>query len=68
MTDQPPQQTTPDLPPGFRVLNDGPGREVLMDDRSDDPAPVFATAKEAAARAWVDWRTIYEPELERDNG
>lgn len=51
------------LPPGFRVLNDGPGREVLWDDHNDEPSSVFATVEEAAARAWVDWWTIYEPEM-----
>ena len=52
-----------ELPPGFRVLNDGPGREVLVDDKTDDPAPVFATREEAAAQAWVWWREIYRLEV-----
>ena len=50
------------LPTGFRVLNDGPGREVLLDDRTDDPAPIFKTRTEAAQVAWRQWREIYESE------
>ena len=57
------QPTNPaELPPGFRVLNDGPGREVLLDDRTDDPAPTFATRAEAVETAWRHHREIYEPE------
>ena len=51
-----------ELPPGFRVLNDGQNREVLIDDRTDDPAPVFTTRAEAAAKAWEWWREIYQSE------
>jgi hypothetical protein len=59
--------TTAELPPGFGVLNDGPGREVLIDYRTCDPCPVFGSREEAAAEAWKQWRTIYELE-EDDNG
>ena len=59
MTDT--SNTGADLPPGFRILNDGPGREVLVDDRTDDPAPIFPTRQEAAATAWQWWHEIYEP-------
>lgn len=52
-----------ELPPGFSILNDGPGREVLLDDRDDERAPVFATHAEAAEVAWRYWREIYEPDL-----
>lgn len=53
---------TTGLPPGYRVLNDGPGREVLLDERCDDPAQVFATYEAAAKQAWLEWRYIYKPE------
>lgn len=33
----------------FEILNDGPGRWVLVDNESDDPAPVYDT--QAAAEA-----------------
>ncbi len=39
------------LPPGFRIINDGPGREVLVHDEWEE-CPVFPTVAEAAARAW----------------
>lgn len=55
------------LPPGFRVLNDGPGREVLIDDRTDDPAPVFPTMEAAADDAWRQWREIYELDAEMES-
>ncbi len=55
------------LPPGFHVLNDGPGREVLIDERTDDPAPVFSTIEAAAETAWRWWREIYEPDLEEES-
>lgn len=53
------QSETTELPPGFRILNDGPYREVLIDDRADDPAPVFETRKDAVDAAWIWWREIY---------
>lgn len=33
----------------FHVLSDGPDRYVLIDDRSDDPAPVYESEVEAYA-------------------
>lgn len=33
----------------FKVLNDGEDRYVLCDDRTDDPAPVYQTEKDAMA-------------------
>lgn len=33
----------------FKVLNDGEARYVLCDDRTDDPAPVYPTEKDAVA-------------------
>lgn len=45
------QAADPALPPGFRILNDGPGREVLVRDEWEE-CPVFPTVAEAAARAW----------------
>jgi hypothetical protein len=33
----------------YSILNDGPGRYVLCDDRSDEPAPVYETEAEAYA-------------------
>ena len=57
---------TTDLPPGFRIINDGPRREVLVDDRTDDPAPVFPSYSKAAAKAWEWWREIYAPEAKSD--
>lgn len=36
--------------PRFEILEDGPGRFVLVDNESDDPAPVYLT-KEDAERA-----------------
>lgn len=62
------KSSTTELPPRFRILNDGPGREVLVDDHTDDPAPVFATRAEAIERAWIWWREIYAPEVESNNG
>jgi hypothetical protein len=56
---KPANSQTTDLPPGFRVLNDGPGREVLCDDRTDDPATVFSTREEAIQVAWQWWEEIY---------
>lgn len=58
-------QTT-GLPSGFRILRDGPGRYVLVDDRTNDPAPVFPTCEEAAATAWKWWQEIYAPEIGHD--
>jgi hypothetical protein len=58
------QATCGCLPPGFKVLEDGPGRHVLCDERTDDPAPVFADREEAVKTAWRWWREIYEPECE----
>jgi len=31
----------------FSIIEDGPDRFVLLDDRSEDPAPVFETAERA---------------------
>ena len=43
--------TIPALPPGYVILNDGPGREVLA--RDDwELCPVFPTVEEATAWAW----------------
>jgi hypothetical protein len=39
------------LPPGYRVLNDGPGREVLFKEDWDE-AEVYPTIQAAADRAW----------------
>jgi hypothetical protein len=44
-------------PPGFRVLNDGPGREVLVHD-DEDECPVFETKVQAVLFAWAN----YEPD------
>ncbi len=33
----------------YRILEDGPGRFVLVDERSDDPAPVYVTIDAATA-------------------
>lgn len=44
-------------PPGYRVLNDGPGREVLVHD-DDEECPVFETKVRAVLFAWAN----YEPE------
>lgn len=41
-----------ELPPGYRVLNDGPGREMLMREEWEE-CPVFTTRAEAAAWAWT---------------
>ncbi len=46
-------ETTPamPLPPGYTILNDGPGREVLV--REDwEECPVFSTVAEAVNHAW----------------
>ena len=32
----------------YSILEDGPNRYVLVDDRTDDPAPVYSTAEAAA--------------------
>lgn len=45
-------QKTTDLPPGYRILNNGPGREVLVREEWEE-CPVFATAAEARAWAWI---------------
>jgi hypothetical protein len=51
--DWPTSQTT-ELPPGYRVLNDGPGREVLTHD-SWETGNVFDTVAQAAAFArWLE--------------
>jgi hypothetical protein len=45
------EPTIPALPPGYVILNDGPGREVLA--RDDwELCPVFPTVEEATAWAW----------------
>lgn len=48
---EPKTETTPPLPPGCAIFNDGPGREVLVRDDWDE-CPVFATVAEAEAWAW----------------
>ena len=46
-------QTT-DVPAGYRILNDGPNREVLVHDEWEE-GRVFDTAEEAAAYAkWLE--------------
>lgn len=45
---------TTGLPPGYRVLNDGPGREVLIHD-SWETGSLFDTVPQAAAYArWLE--------------
>lgn len=44
-------------PPGYRVLNDGPGREVLVHG-DDEECPVFETKVQAVLFAWAN----YEPD------
>lgn len=39
------------LPPDYRILNDGAGREILSHE-SWEHGEVFQTEKEAVARAW----------------
>jgi hypothetical protein len=39
--------------PRFKIVEDGPSRFVLVDNESDDPAPVYATMEEAMAAARV---------------
>jgi hypothetical protein len=38
------------LPAGYRILNDGPGREVLVQEQWEE-CPVFPTTEEAVAYA-----------------
>ena len=47
----PDRPETTDLPLGFQILEDGPGRYVLCDN-GDDPAPVYPTREAAIAAAW----------------
>ena len=44
--------STTEPPPGYRVLNDGPGCEVLMREEWEE-CPVFTTQAEAVAWAWT---------------
>lgn len=45
--------------PRFEVLNDGPGRWVLVDNGSDDPCPVYPT-EEAANAAMAELQKSIE--------
>lgn len=49
----------PELPPGYRVLNDGEAREVLFREEWEEGL-VFATRIEAAAWAWAYHRDYAE--------
>jgi hypothetical protein len=45
---------TAGLPPGYRILNDGPGREVLFREEWDE-GDVCSTVEEAVERArWLE--------------
>jgi hypothetical protein len=46
---------TTELPPGYRLLNDGPGREVLVREEWEE-CPVFRTTAEAREWAWRQHR------------
>jgi hypothetical protein len=42
-------------PPGFSILNDGPGREVLVCE-GEDIADVYPTRDQALDAAWIKWQ------------
>ncbi len=58
MTERP-ERTRPEMPPGFAIHNDGPGREVLLDPHDDEKGDVFPTRARAAEIAWLWWDTVY---------
>ena len=43
------------LPPRYRVLNDGPGREVVVCDDDEECGPTFPTRWEAVAYVWANY-------------
>lgn len=57
MSNADPQTTA--LPPGFRLLNDGPGRWLCVNDNSlEEHVSVWDTPERAGSAAWDWWHDV----------